>query len=44
MVTVEVKLFRFIGVWGRGGAAPRARVGKGWAFNNVGVGYRDAAV
>jgi len=21
-----------------------ARVGKGWVFNNVGVGYRDAAV
>jgi len=25
MARVEVKLFRFIGVWGRGGAAPRAR-------------------
>ena len=34
MARVEVKLFRFIGVWGRGGAAPgvRACVGKGWVF------------
>jgi len=35
MARVEVKLlFRFIGVLGRGGAAPgvRAGVGKGWVF------------
>ena len=46
MARVEVRwLFRFIGLWGRGGAAPGVRAcvcGKGWVFNNI--GYRDAAV